>query len=1298
MRERKALTFCAVLLLLILLGPFGQDRRNAAGQTPQPTPPPDPRYAEGYKLIGEATRLYAEHTPESMKTAVAQAEKARRLFNESSAPHDEAMTLLLLSYIYSDLEDEFSALRNGQLALPLLRKVKDKKLEILTLELIGKQYEELEMPRKELETYKQALQVYRELGDREGEATKLGRIWRLYRDLRENRDALDYLKQALSLYKTLGKKDSTAAALNNLGTLYWEMGEQRQALEYLSQALPLMRELDDRGKEATTLFNLSRVYEELGEEQKTLEYAHPALSLYNAVGDQEGAAMALLIICNAHLEADEPQKALEAFNQLLPLKKALKDRPGEALSLFYIGKLYEATGEGQKALETFKQALQLYKELGDKEGVPSALERIGEIYDSLGDKRTASEYFDQALSHRRAAGDRLGEVTTLGKVGEMYHTAGEAQSALSHLGQALLLARKAGDKSKEAQTLGRIASVYDGLGERQKALEYLNQALRLTRAAGDRDGEATVLNDIGKVYDALGEPPKAFEHFNRALALHRALKDKTGEATTLNNIGMLYVDLGEKQKALNYLTQALEIYRGAGQSPRMAAVLGNMALISFQLSEEQKAFDYANQALQLYKISGNKAGEGQQLSNIGFMYLNLGKKQKGTDYLTQALPLRRLAGDKSGEAATLYGLSILAYAEDEHEKAVDYLHRALLLKRAAGDRGGEAENLSSLGEVWHMLKNPGLATFYSKQAVTRYQELRGAMRGIDRASQQSFLRSVQSPFRLLVALLLEEGRLAEAHQVFNIFKDQEFYDAIRPGSPGAAQARRLELTPRERAAAEMYQAAVDRVAAANRPLIDLEFKLKNRRPTADEERQLRQLRTRFEAASREAEAALKQIEGSFKGPASEQDKLAATSDTAEMQATLRELSEQTKSPTVALYTLGMSSHFYVLLVTQDKLVSVSTPFSPEDFINGIVGDRRARRDGLWRLLQTPFYDPRPQAREIYDIVFKPIEKEIKLVESEARKQNPGVAVTIMWSLDSYLRYIPVGALYDGEHYLAERYRNVVFTRANRGRMTRPVSANWVGLGFGSTLPRTVNLFGGEKVYDALPGAELELSALFGSRQGEGIMPGQTWLDEQFTREAFLTALKQRRPLVHLASHFTFEPGDEARSFLLLGGDEVLTLEEMKTLDGLFTGVELLTLSACNTGAQRSGSQGREVDGFAELAQRLGAGAVLATLWPVSDAGTPELMAEFYRLRQEGQGMTKAGALREAQMALLKGTVKVTPRPANGRKGGGRQRSGGADIFGLSEQPIYTPRFQPDPKAPFAHPYYWAPFVLFGNVR
>jgi CHAT domain-containing protein len=184
--------------------------------------------------------------------------------------------------------------------------------------------------------------------------------------------------------------------------------------------------------------------------------------------------------------------------------------------------------------------------------------------------------------------------------------------------------------------------------------------------------------------------------------------------------------------------------------------------------------------------------------------------------------------------------------------------------------------------------------------------------------------------------------------------------------------------------------------------------------------------------------------------------------------------------------------------------------------------------------------------------------------------------------------------------------------------------------------------------------------------------------------------------VHLASHFTFEPGDEANSFLLMGKGEVMTLKEMKTRENLFAGVDLLTLSACNTAAQQSGANGREIDGFAELAQRLGAGAVLATLWPVSDKSTPGLMGQFYKLRQESQGMTKAEALQKAQVAMLQGSEKVKPLPVAEEQSTAQQKSPRTDIVGLKEASLNAPRYQLNPKARFAHPYYWAGFVLIGN--
>jgi CHAT domain-containing protein len=78
---------------------------------------------------------------------------------------------------------------------------------------------------------------------------------------------------------------------------------------------------------------------------------------------------------------------------------------------------------------------------------------------------------------------------------------------------------------------------------------------------------------------------------------------------------------------------------------------------------------------------------------------------------------------------------------------------------------------------------------------------------------------------------------------------------------------------------------------------------------------------------------------------------------------------------------------------------------------------------------------------------------------------------------------------------------------------------------------------------------------------------------------------------------------------------------------------------------------------------------------VNDIGTQILMPKFYSLRQSG--MSKAQALQRAQLALLNGEVTAQELMPAGQR----------------PQP-----FTPPPGKAFAHPYYWAPFILIGNWK
>jgi len=202
-----------------------------------------------------------------------------------------------------------------------------------------------------------------------------------------------------------------------------------------------------------------------------------------------------------------------------------------------------------------------------------------------------------------------------------------------------------------------------------------------------------------------------------------------------------------------------------------------------------------------------------------------------------------------------------------------------------------------------------------------------------------------------------------------------------------------------------------------------------------------------------------------------------------------------------------------------------------------------------------------------------------------------------------------------------------------------------------------------------------------------VLPGTIKLDEAFTAQTMLADLRQGYPVVHIASHFQVRPGDETASFLLLGDGHHLSLTEVKTWPTVLSGVDLLTLSACDTAINGTGADGQEVEGFGVLAQRQGAKAVLATLWPVEDRSTQEVMQTFYRLRATQPGLSKAEALRQAQLRLLAGPGPLTTvASGNGR---GIEYTTDASVATL-------PRFVQSPQVPYAHPYFWAPFILLGN--
>ncbi len=939
---------------------------------------------------------------------------------------------------------------------------------------------------------------------------------------------------------------------------------------------------------------------------------------------------------------------------------------------------------GHSSIEKWLAASVVWHELGDKFWEAVCFHYAGFKYVELGETDAALKNYLPALNLQKEIGDRQGESQTLHDTAKVYLDTGNAKKALELFGQSLEVTKITGNRPFEAHLLTDLGTTNDEIGNVDLAVKYHRDSLSVSRAVGDKSSMSLALNNIGTIFIKTGEALQALKALEEALKLAEEIKDKPAVGQITQNFGAVYSYLQEYDKALNYYLKANEIFGEAGFTEKQVQTVKKVADLFVKIGDYQSALINYGRAFEYFQDTNDISSQAYTLSNIGFAYNELGERQKAYENWQKALEIFQKLGDRSGEASTLTNLGGYYSATGDKQKALENYIRSLPLRRAVRDREGEAVSLASLMQFSAETdKNISLAVFYGKQSVNLSQELRTDTQGFANESQRQFLAGKEVVYRYLAELLLQQGRTSEAQQVLNAFKDQQVFDF----DSAAKQPTKLALTPREADFSARYQKESERVAILGGQFNDLKRQIGNQ-PTAEQSVQLNKLEAELKNASDSFSDVLTEAKKDFSQPLSDRDKIGEVFDTMQMQTTLRELAAKTGQKAVAIYQLVGQENFSAIIITPDSIKNVSTPIK-----NGVLEEKALK---LWAILQSDKYDTTVLSKQIYDAVFKPIEAQL-----------PKDTTTIMWSMDGSLRYIPMAALFDGKQFLAERFNHEVFTRADKERMTRNVSPVWNGLGFGSSKAATVDVLGDKISFNALPGVNEELSEIFKNPKG-GIINGDVLPDAKFSRKNFIDNLKQKRPLVHIASHFSFRAGDESRSFLLLGDGTAFTLEEMKLEKDLFQGVELLTLSACNTAAQQSGN-GREIDGFAELAQRLGAGAVMATLWQVSDASTPWLMRDFYATRQSKTGMTKAEALRQAQLSLINGTAETKPLP-NAEKGAGskikveivlkntkrddNQTRTGVVKIESSDAPLY----KKDEKSPFAHPYYWSPFILIGNWR
>ncbi|HEY9737632.1 MAG TPA: CHAT domain-containing protein, partial [Trichocoleus sp.] len=803
---------------------------------------------------------------------------------------------------------------------------------------------------------------------------------------------------------------------------------------------------------------------------------------------------------------------------------------------------------------------------------------------------------------------------------------GEYAQGLSLLQQTLATAQEIGSQALEVISLNNLGFAYSYQGDFAQSLDVYERALTLARQMGLRSQEAYALANKGKTYHDQAQFDQALDHYQQALAIFQELGEKPGEVNVRRNLGEFYKTIGQYPQALEQYQQALGLTQEMGDRILEGQLLSRMGEIYERQGQDDQALALYQEALQKQQAIGYRHGESYTLRLLGRFHASQGKSAEALTALQQSLQIAQAIGATLLEVQVQTELGAVYAQQEQFDQAVAVLQPALATSARIGDRASNAIALSHLGELYARQDQPALAIFFYKQSVNATEAIRQSINGLSQEQQQSYTDTVANTYRQLADLLLSQDRVLEAQQVLDLLKVQELEDYLQNVRGTTRTASGIEYWQPEQAILARYQRLQENAVELGQELAQLTAKQAAGSLSAEQTARLQEL-TRLQA----------ELAQQFN----------AFVDSPEIQDFLDQLTRRAYDQTVKLDSLArqqdnlrtLNAALFYPLVLEDRLELVLMTPDSEPIRRTVEGVGREQLNAAItefnRALQVPPRDAVTPAQELYRWLIEPIEAELAAAGVE----------TILYSPDGALRYVPLAALHDGEQWLVERYRinNITAVSLEEFDTQPPETPTILAAAFADESV----VYPVEGIdYRGLPYAGEEVAQL------KSTLPATTsLLNQDFGLERVLPEMG-RFNILHFATHAAFVPGDPRESFILFGNGDTPNLKDIESWP--LANVDLVVLSACETGLGGYDNNGEQILGLGYQFQNRGARAVVASLWQVNDGSTQVLMNAFYAGLSRGLG--KAEALRQAQVSLIAG-------------------ESGADL---------------------GHPYYWAPFILIGN--
>lgn len=282
------------------------------------------------------------------------------------------------------------------------------------------------------------------------------------------------------------------------------------------------------------------------------------------------------------------------------------------------------------------------------------------------------------------------------------------------------------------------------------------------------------------------------------------------------------------------------------------------------------------------------------------------------------------------------------------------------------------------------------------------------------------------------------------------------------------------------------------------------------------------------------------------------------------------------------------------------------------------------------------YNAQALSAELYDVLIKPIEKEI-----EGKKR-------LIIIRDAELNYLPFEVLAkQKDDFLLKKY---IISYAYSASLLLPNKVEQKqGSGLAGFAPFSNNSFQQSLFRDK------NLGQLPKSGNEVEKIGGDIYLENEATKKRFYEKYRNKN-IIHFATHAITDDNDPLKSFIAFypdGVDYKLFTNELYDLD--LRNTSLVILSACETGAGKL-QKGEGVMSLSRAFTYAGAKAVITTLWNAHDEASAYISEHFYKHLKDG--LKTDEALQKAKLEFLNSDLALR----------------------------------------YEHPYYWANFILIGPAE